>query len=176
VFPSPQLTRVRSSTDPNPFCLPALDFRSLLLRRRSRSPPTHPLDLRSLATRLPISSAGSRDMLLNHPADRFSFGERRVWSETSTRAVGPSFYCWLSIAALIHMKLTVIRDKKMYMYRSYKLLSRPSPNVRRHDFIDDLESFLYVLYHAAFLCNPGGTMNPISSHEMLHRSMYTPKA
>jgi len=62
------------------------------------------------------------------------------------------------------------------MYQSYKLLSGPSPNVRPHDFMDDLESFFYVLCHVTFLYNPGRLMKSVSSHEILCDWMAMPKA
>jgi len=53
------------------------------------------------------------------------------------------------------------------MYQSYKVLSEPHPNVRPHDFMDDLESFLYVLCHVTLLYDGGRPMKPTSSHAEL---------
>jgi len=61
------------------------------------------------------------------------------------------------------------------MYQSYKVLSGPSPNVRPHDFMDDLESFFYVLCHVTFLYNPGRPMKSVSSHEILRPWMFSPE-
>src|SRR5882762_10905431 len=55
-----------------------------------------------------------------------------------------------------------------HMYQSYKLLSGPHANVRPHDFMDDLESFFYVLCHVTFLYDGGRPMKPTSSHPALH--------
>ena len=55
------------------------------------------------------------------------------------------------------------------MYQSYKMLSGPHKNVRPHDFMDDLESFFYVLCHVTFLYDGGRPMKPTSSHPELKK-------
>jgi len=54
------------------------------------------------------------------------------------------------------------------MYQSYKVVSEPHPDVRPHDFMDDLESFFYVWCHVTFLYDGGRPMQRTSSHLMLH--------
>src|SRR5882762_8733844 len=54
-----------------------------------------------------------------------------------------------------------------HMYQSYKVLSEPHPDVRPHDFMDDLESFFYVLCHVTFLYDGGRPMQPTSTHPEL---------
>jgi len=56
------------------------------------------------------------------------------------------------------------------MYQSFKLLKgtqRGSDNLRPHDYLDDLESFFYVLCHVCFLYNGGKRMDPFSTHDIL---------
>ena len=50
------------------------------------------------------------------------------------------------------------------MYQSYKVLSEPHPDVRPHDFMDDLKSFFYVWCHVTFLYNGGRPMQPAANH------------
>src|SRR5882762_3486920 len=54
-----------------------------------------------------------------------------------------------------------------HMYPSYKVLLEPHPDVRPHDFMDDLESFFYVWCHVTFLYNRGCPMQPAASHPVL---------
>ena len=56
------------------------------------------------------------------------------------------------------------------MYQSFKLLKgaqQPSLGLRPHDYLDDFESFFYVLCHVCFLYNGGKHMNRFSTHNML---------
>src|SRR5882762_3193746 len=56
------------------------------------------------------------------------------------------------------------------MYQSYKLLvgsKRDWPHLRPHDYLDDLESFFYVLCHVCFLHKNGEPMASFSTHETL---------
>src|SRR5882762_3820869 len=56
------------------------------------------------------------------------------------------------------------------MYQSFKLLKgaeRASPSLRPHDYLDDLESFFYVLCHVCFLYNGGERMDPFLTHNIL---------
>jgi len=55
------------------------------------------------------------------------------------------------------------------MYQSYKVLSEPHPDVRPHDYMDDLESFFYVWCHVTFLYNGGRPMQPAANHPELKR-------
>ena len=45
----------------------------------------------------------------------------------------------------------------------------PLPNVRPHDFMDDLESFFYVLCHVTFLYNGGNSMRSPANHPELNK-------
>jgi len=56
------------------------------------------------------------------------------------------------------------------MYQSYKLLigsTEDSPDLRPHDYLDDLESFFYVLCHVCFLYKNGEPIASFSTHETL---------
>src|SRR5882762_5277901 len=55
-----------------------------------------------------------------------------------------------------------------HMYQSYKVLSEPHPDVRPHDFMDDLESFFYVWCHVTFLYDGGRSIQPTFNHPVLH--------
>jgi hypothetical protein len=56
------------------------------------------------------------------------------------------------------------------MYRSFKVLTgaiNDSPNLRPYDYMDDLESFFYVLCHVLFLYKGGSPMDPFSTNRTL---------
>ena len=62
------------------------------------------------------------------------------------------------------------------MYQSYKILGGPLLNVRPHDFMDDLESFFYVLCHVTFLYDGGNGMRSPSNHPELRKWTVSPES